>query len=296
MNHPGPCGQDPWEPGAQAPGSVVSGRRTVNAMDVLWRVVFYGRETRPATAVYQFENLHRLPAGHSIAQIVEDGEVLVRGADGREHLATAGHAFLFRYGEDSAYGFPPGNTLPYRTTWISLEGSGLADHWDLLTQRSGPVIPATTEIRAAMTHLADLAQPQARCDPAVMALAVHAFVLQLVSSAREQERSQQAPVERAIDDLLANPAAPWSLKEVAERHGVSREHLTRAFLGRVGQPPATWLNQARVSKALHLLRQTDIPVRDVVQQAGFSSTHTMARLVKEATGRAPSHFREEDRP
>lgn len=260
-------------------------------LDVLWRVTFYGHDAKPASETYHYENLNRRPLGHCVIQLIETGQVEIRTPDGNHHLAHAGQAFLFRYGEDSTYGFPAGNTLPYLSTWIGLEGSGLADHWDLLRAVSGPVVPVTEELRNGLSQLAELAEPRTRCNPTTMGAAAHAFVMQLIASGRERLRSSQPPVERAIDDLLANPAAPWSLKEVAERHDVSREHLTRAFQQRMGQPPAAWLNQARVIKARHLLVQSDLAIHEVAQQAGFSSTHTMARLIKEATGLSPHHFR-----
>lgn len=261
------------------------------AADTLWQATFYGREAMPATQSYAYENRNRHPEC-CIIQVVEAGQVLVRASDDTHHLATAGHAFLFRYGEDSAYGFPPQNTLPYVTQWITLEGAGLAAHWDYIRTVTGPVVPVTDELLAGMRHLAELAEPRTRCSRPAMAMAVHAFVVQLVTSVGERRRQTQSPVERAIDDLLANPAAPWSLKEVADEHGVSREHLTRAFLGRIGQSPAAWLNQARIAKARHLLGQSDIAMSDIAVQAGFSSTHTMARLIKEATGLSPRQYRD----
>ena len=265
-------------------------------LDTLWRVAFYGHDAMPASMGYFYENLDRRPIGQCIIQIVEIGHVEIRSADGNRHRAHVGEAFLFRYGEDTTYGFPANNTLPYRSTWISLEGAGLPDHWDLLRRVIGsPIIPVSDDLRVAMTRLAALAEPQARCDPTTMATAVYAFVMQLVTSGRERVRSHQPPVERAIDDLLANPAAPWSLKEVAERHSVSREHLTRAFQQRMGQPPAAWLNHARIVKARHLLSQTDLSMSAIAIQAGFSSTHTLARQIKDTTGLSPQNYRESRR-
>ncbi len=262
---------------------------------ILWQVAFYGREAMPATFPYSFENRHRGPVGHCIFQIVEAGQVEIRDLKGNWHLATPGHAFIFRNGDHSAYRFPKGNRLPYITQWIDLEGAGLIEHWDALLITTCPVVPVTDELRSGMRHLAALAEPQARCSPPAMAAAVHAFVMQLVTSVDERHRLTLTPVEQAIDDLCAKPAAAWSLKEVAERHGISREHLTRAFLARVGQSPAAWLNQARVAKACHLLGQTDIELSDVAVQAGFSSAHTLARLIKQATGLSPRLYRQKRR-
>ncbi len=265
-----------------------------DATDLLWQVSFYGRESMPATATYFYDNRDRQP-NCCVIQVVEAGQVLVRATDGTTHLASAGQAFLFRQGEDSTYAFPTNNILPYVTQWLLLNGAGLAAHWDYLRTLSGPVIPATETVLAGMRHLAELAAPRTRCSRPAMALAVHAFVMHLITSVGEQHRQTQSPVERAIDDLIATPASPWSLKEVADKHGVSREHLTRAFLDRIGTSPAAWLNHARVAKVRHLLAQTDITLRDIAAQAGFASLHTMARLIKEATGLSPSQYRAQHR-
>jgi AraC-like DNA-binding protein len=263
-------------------------------MEALWTVAGYGREDWPATARYSYDNLPRLPVGQCVFQIVETGVIELNDTFGVRHEAHAGEAFLFRYGEASTYNLPPGNRIPYSTNWLIFGGAGLAEHWDVITARDR-VIGLSAELTTAATRLTQLADPRVRCDPCTMAGAVHGFLMLLISNARERERQTQTPVERAIDELLANPAAPWSLKTLADQHGISREHLTRVFQQRLGQPPGTWLNQERVAKALQLLRKTDISIRDVAVQSGFSSTHTLARHIKEATEQSPVQVREHSR-
>ena len=263
-------------------------------MEAIWLVVNYGCEEWPATARYHYDNLPRRPLGQCVFQLVEHGHIELIDPYGVHHEAHSGEAFLFRNGEASTYRLPQGNRLLYRTRWLAFEGAGLAEHWDVITNRDR-VISMTPELLAAITHISNLADPRVRCDPCTMAAAVHGFVILLISNARERERQTLSPVELAIDELMANPAAPWSLKALADRHAISREHLTRVFQQRLGQPPGAWLNQQRVSKALHLLRQTDISIKDVAIQAGFSSTHTLARQIRETTGEGPLQTRQRSR-
>ena len=263
-------------------------------MEAMWLVVNYGREEWPANARYFYDNLPRRPLGQCVFQLVEHGHIELLDPFEVRHEAHSGEAFLFRNGEASTYRLPPGNRLPYRTRWLAFEGAGLAEHWDVITSRDR-VIGMTPDLLAAFTRIGSLADPRVRCDACTMAVAVHGFVMLLISNARERERQTLSPVELAIDELMANPAAPWSLKALADRHVISREHLTRIFQQRLGQPPGAWLNQQRVSKALQLLRQTDISIKDVAVQAGFSSTHTLARQVREATGKSPLQARQRTR-
>ena len=263
-------------------------------MDALWEIVTYGSQELPATARYHWDNFGRTPADQCVFQVVEHGQVELHDPHGVRHEARSGEAFVFRNGEASTYQLPPGNRMPYRTRWLAFEGAGLADHWDVITRRDR-IFGMTPDLEASFNRLGELADPRVRCDACTMALAVHGFVMLLISNARERERETLSPVERAIDELMANPAAPWSLKALADRHAISREHLTRVFQQRLGQAPGSWLNQQRVTKALQLLSQTDISIKDVAIQAGFSSTHTLARQIREATGESPLQTRQRTR-
>lgn len=259
---------------------------------VLWNVIYSGEDRWWAHQRYQYDNsrVHR-PVGEVIFQEILEGQVEIVLGDGSRHIATAGTALLFQHGEDSRYGFPADNRLHYRGRWLTMIGAGLPEHWNHLRARTGPVVPMDDALRAAHDHLRDLAKPSARCDATTIAAAIHALTMTLLSGARERQRQELSPVECAIDDLLAKPSAPWSLKRLADTHGVSREHLTRAFIQRVGSPPATWLNQARLTRALHLLQHTGLGLSQLAQESGFGSTHTMARLVREHTGLSPEHYR-----
>jgi transcriptional regulator GlxA family with amidase domain len=142
-----------------------------------------------------------------------------------------------------------------------------------------------------MHRLMKLADPRQRSSAETAASAVHAFVMLLFATLQAKSFSTRSPIERAIDDLLGNPTAPWSLKRLADQHGCSREHLAREFRRRVGSTPAAWLNAARVARAIHLLTQSSLPIGEVKKQAGFSSGHTFSRQVKTATGASPQKLR-----
>jgi AraC-like DNA-binding protein len=249
-----------------------------------WQISSFGRERRPPSIGYWWENAKRAPTDLAVFQLTLSGSMVFRDAQG-DHAVPAGSAALFRYGEETAYGLLPGTTAVYETTWINCCGAGLGDHWDLLRLRHGPVLAVDESVLAAFHGLYALGERGA--DPVEMAPAMHAFVLLLDASLRRERLRAHGPVEAALEELIQHPTAAWSLKELAERHGVSREHLTRTFRSRQGTSPAAWLAQARLAKALHLLRETRLPVAEIARQAGFASTHTLARQVRRATGASP---------
>jgi AraC-like DNA-binding protein len=257
----------------------------------LWRVTgFAAEERRPAGSRYWFENRSRQPADEVVFQLTVAGTMRFRDRSG-ETAVGPGQAALFRFGEDSAYGLSAEDRDDYVCSWANFDGAGLRQHWEVLQARHGSVIAIEETTIRAFRRLLALAEPRADSDPLTMADAVHQFIVDLLRGLGRDYARSQPPVERPLDELMRRPTQPWSLKEVAERFGCSREHLTRVFTHRVGVPPATWVNRQRVDKALRLLRETNLAVGSVAEQSGFASAHTLARQVRETTGKSPRAWR-----
>ena len=257
----------------------------------LWRVEAYGSERHPPSERWWYDNRVRFE-DVCVVQVALAGRMRLV-ADG-EHEVVAGQAALFQHPSETAYGLPPNAHETFVTEWLTLRGAGLAEHWAGIISLRGPVVPMPSggPSHAAVRHLAELSSPRRRTSPLVMAAAVQAFVLLLWEDASSARTSTLRPVVQAIEALLAAPTAPWSLKRVADEHGVSREHLARAFRERVGVPPAAWLAEQRVRRAIDLLERTDLPINAVRDQAGFVSSHTLIRRVRASTGRSPPGVRE----
>ena len=73
-----------------------------------------------------------------------------------------------------------------------------------------------------------------------------------------------------IDTAVSQGRAP-SMPEIAARLGVTDRHLRRVFLGSMGVSPKAYLDTRRLLLAKQLLTDSDLPVTDVAQAAGFAS-------------------------
>ncbi|GMV80881.1 MAG: hypothetical protein AMXMBFR7_20650 [Planctomycetota bacterium] len=263
------------------------------AQETLWRVraFQFGQVVEPSSG-WSFENRERGVAGVVIFQYAVRGKMWYRDARG-ERDVLPGWAALFALGEASAYGIKPEYAEPFVTNHLSLMGAGLLEHVNLLRARFGSVFHLGEDhpLVEMMRSLADQSRPRTAADAALHASALYAYLLRLYTHLDEQWAREKPPVERAVEELLRHPLHPWSLKEVAVRHGCSREHLTRVFAQRAGAPPAEYLTRAKLRKALELLRETTLPVAAVAEQSGFTNKHTLARWVRGETGRAPGDYR-----
>jgi len=99
-------------------------------------------------------------------------------------------------------------------------------------------------------------------------------------------------VEKAIEiicdewnnaDLNVNALSRWL--------GVNRTSLYRRFLASVGRTPVSYIGDMRVQNALMLLKQTQLPLKEIASRCGFSDPHYFSRLVRQRVGVSPREFR-----
>lgn len=259
---------------------------------VMWHITSSGRQRIAPGKPYWFDNHDRVPADSVVAQVSLAGSIVYRDPQG-EHLVRAGTLLLFSYGEPTSYGIPRPTNEAYECQWLNMRGAGLREHINTLRQKHGSIL----RLGRGATLLRDIGQLSAMAIPGQntstrdMASAIHRFVMNLFAHAERQLDEALSPVQRAVQQLLREPTRPWSLKQLAQEYDCSREHLTRVFHESVGQSPAAYLAQARLRKAMHLLTETNLPLADVAEQAGFAHVHTLARQVRQATGKPPSAHR-----
>ena len=75
-------------------------------------------------------------------------------------------------------------------------------------------------------------------------------------------------------------ARDWTVRELADRLDVSREHLTRAFAGRHRVPPHRFLTELRVQEACRRLRSGDEPIKSILHAVGFKSHTSFSRAFR----------------
>ena len=268
----------------------------------LWRVNGWGRQLVNPNRPYWWENRGRIPERQVYAQLTLEGRILHRDESDRlphERWCGPGSLILFKHGEASSYGRPVGDRTHYRCAWVALVGAGLYEHWLWIQLRCGSVhdLAGDSRVEQALERLMDLSDERSRATPLARAAAVHAFVNQLFAILEERRSAgTRTPLDRALEELLAQPMSVGTLKDLARRHGVSREHLTRAAHQRLGRPPALWLTEMRLSRALQLLRETALPIAEVARQSGFPSAHTLARQVRKTVGMSPAQVRRSGPP
>jgi transcriptional regulator GlxA family with amidase domain len=91
--------------------------------------------------------------------------------------------------------------------------------------------------------------------------------------------------------VVANPALDHSVASLAKRMDLSPRHFARLFRNEVGITPATWVEEARVSVARHLLEQGHEAPKQVAARCGFADADTLRRAFARHVGVTPAEYR-----
>lgn len=94
-------------------------------------------------------------------------------------------------------------------------------------------------------------------------------------------------LSKAILAMHSNPSEPWSLKQMADRAGMSRARFASHFTQVTGISAGDYLTRLRISIAQSLLIKRR-SVKQVADQVGYSSSAALARAFSARTGRSPS--------
>jgi PAS domain S-box-containing protein len=94
-----------------------------------------------------------------------------------------------------------------------------------------------------------------------------------------------------VDYMLEHYALPLRTDQLARRAGLSETQFDRR-MKKIFQLSATqYLIKTRIGHAARLLADTDTPIADVAQSAGFSDQSALARQFRQVMGYSPGEYR-----
>ncbi|HEY1398182.1 helix-turn-helix transcriptional regulator, partial [Roseateles sp.] len=83
----------------------------------------------------------------------------------------------------------------------------------------------------------------------------------------------------------------WSLERMAERAGMSRSAFAARFRELVGQAPAAYLADWRLSLAQEQLR-LGRSIKQIADQLGYANASALSRVFTQRVGRSPREWRQ----
>jgi len=113
-----------------------------------------------------------------------------------------------------------------------------------------------------------------------------------VSGTGVQNQQKQAIVARAQEFIRKNYNLVLTLSDVAGAVYLSPNYFSTIFKEITGQNFSVYLNSIRIQEGKKLLRETDLPVKQIVQMVGFEDYNYFNRVFKKSVNLPPAMYRE----
>jgi YesN/AraC family two-component response regulator len=89
-----------------------------------------------------------------------------------------------------------------------------------------------------------------------------------------------------------NLFGPLKLSDVAKHFHISGRHLSRMFVQELGVNFSDFVQNERIQRAATLLKTTNLSIKDVAQESGFSTVHYFTSVFTSIMGKSPGRFRD----
>ena len=122
-----------------------------------------------------------------------------------------------------------------------------------------------------------------------MNLAFFDALVHIAGRSRSQpERTLACRIENYI---LENLSQQPTLSAIAAHFGYTRQYIIRVFKKQFQTTPAAYINNAKLSRAVRYLTESEIRVEDIARRCGFEDANYFSRQFKKKYHLTPSQYR-----
>ena len=171
--------------------------------------------------------------------------------------------------------------------WVTLEGPGTDELCRGLNLKPGKMRPGPCpeEIFRSIDKKIRSQEPADR----LFCLGQLFRLMTLLALPEGQPSALTLRAKELMEERFTN--SQFNVEQMAELLHVSRVVLSRKFSQQYGMAPSEFLHELRVRKALDLLHESDLSIKEIAQMAGFSSQEYFIRVIRKSVGAAPSTVR-----
>lgn len=118
------------------------------------------------------------------------------------------------------------------------------------------------------------------------------FVAETAGAAHGGRKGHSPEILRTLDYICREqPIHKISVADLAEISGLSDETFRKRFQQEVGRPPKTYLLHHRIARAKEMISSTNLTIKQVALENGFSDPYYFSRLFKQYENISPQLFR-----
>lgn len=245
---------------------------------------------------YRWDGLER-PGGGMVFQYTVRGEGLLRVGEAT-HAVPKHHAFLIGVPGNHEYRFDASRAAEWSYRWIRFEGRGMGGAWKEWMDRLGPVLELSPEAEPILlldSLYADASTGRLK-DRYEVSQRIYEWMASLQRYCAGRKQPSQAalpePYRRVADYMDEHYAQDLTLDRLADVAGMTRSHVCKMFARHAGMTPIAYLRNRRLEKAAELLRQSELPVKEIADRCGYASVGYFGKVFLQVTGMQPTAFRD----
>ena len=98
-------------------------------------------------------------------------------------------------------------------------------------------------------------------------------------------------LKKAMGIIHANYCTGFSVSEIANECSISTRYVRKLFNAHLESTPQEYCNNLKIKKAIELLADRNIPVKEIAYTVGYSTPQYFSRTFKEKYGFSPQTYR-----
>jgi YesN/AraC family two-component response regulator len=102
--------------------------------------------------------------------------------------------------------------------------------------------------------------------------------------------TDNAAFNKLLEFVNENYVQNLSLENCANYVHISPGYVTRLCKKYLGMSFKMWLNEVRVREAINLLRNTDLPIKEISERVGYNNLNYFYRQFNSITGTTPKNY------
>jgi len=259
-------------------------------------IAYVGLEKR--TGDYDWDGLARVTNNQCIFQYTLAGKGEIRIGD-QTYSLEQNSAFLVVTGTDHRYYLPESSGF-WEFLFITLMGTEALECWSFVQNHSGPVVrfaPDSPVIRTLETIYLEASGKSITNGYKAAGWATR-FLMEVYQAVKYNPTPPEAWPEiivKALNLIHENYAVMGSIEELSRMLGVSKYKFSRLFHATCGMTAVQYLTKVRMEKAMELLRQTELDLREIARLTGYSDDNYFNKVFRKSTGVSPGKFRSSKR-
>ncbi len=244
---------------------------------------------------YDWHGTKRGKAEFVLFQYTLAGQGMLR-YETQRHVVQPGQAMCLHFPYDNRYWLPPNGR--WRFFWVCMNGEQVVRAWRAAVAKLGPVLtldedapPVTCAAQIVSDILAGNIRSAWHASSLAYQLAMQLMELAQPTDFAQRRTPRQPAIQRAIDFVTEHYHQPINTEDIAKASGYSRFHFSRLFSQSEGVSPGEYLMHHRMRMAINLLETTDLPIKTIARQCGYTSANYFTKAFAKAMGAPPASFR-----